>query len=505
VALLPSARSLHLRSLTFHPTSFAPPCSQEYDIVARCQGGANAGHTIYDDNGVKYALHLVPSGILNEKCLCLVGNGVVVHLPAMFEELDTLVGKRQLPRGALVIAVRCFRASNHISGAGYTLPSYEPQHRPHPPLCTSVVSPALAFYPPRFTPSHHACAMIHVSRPYARDKAGVKVDSTRLVVSDRAHMLFDLHKEVDGLREAELSGNKIGTTKRGIGPAYASKATRNGIRVGDLRNPEKFAVQLRALAADAAARFPGFEYDVEAEIVAYKTYAARIMPFITDTVHLVNEQHKAGKRVLVEGANATMLDLDFGTYPYVTSSNPSLGGVCAGLGLAPSKFQTVIGVAKAYTTRVGEGPYPTELFGDMADLLREKGFEYGTTTGRPRRIGWLDVVALNYATTINGFTHINLTKLDVLSGLDELKIGVAYKLPDGTVTTAFPSDIDLLGEVEVVYETIPGWAEDISGMRLYADLPANCKAYVERCEELCGVECRYLGVGPGRDAMVVKP
>eukprot|EP00740_Mantoniella_antarctica_P003549 CAMPEP_0181360742 /NCGR_PEP_ID=MMETSP1106-20121128/6843_1 /TAXON_ID=81844 /ORGANISM="Mantoniella antarctica, Strain SL-175" /LENGTH=487 /DNA_ID=CAMNT_0023474065 /DNA_START=106 /DNA_END=1569 /DNA_ORIENTATION=+ len=401
--------------------------AQEYDIVARCQGGANAGHTIYDDNGVKYALHLVPSGILNEKCLCLVGNGVVVHLPAMFEELDTL------------------------------------------------------------------------------DKAGVKVDSTRLVVSDRAHMLFDLHKEVDGLREAELSGNKIGTTKRGIGPAYASKATRNGIRVGDLRNPEKFAVQLRALAADAAARFPGFEYDVEAEIVAYKTYAARIMPFITDTVHLVNEQHKAGKRVLVEGANATMLDLDFGTYPYVTSSNPSLGGVCAGLGLAPSKFQTVIGVAKAYTTRVGEGPYPTELFGDMADLLREKGFEYGTTTGRPRRIGWLDVVALNYATTINGFTHINLTKLDVLSGLDELKIGVAYKLPDGTVTTAFPSDIDLLGEVEVVYETIPGWAEDISGMRLYADLPANCKAYVERCEELCGVECRYLGVGPGRDAMVVKP
>lgn len=331
------------------------------------------------------------------------------------------------------------------------------------------------------------------------------MDNTRLVVSDRAHMLFDLHKEVDGLREAELSGNKIGTTKRGIGPAYASKATRNGVRLGDLRNPDKFAAQLRTLAADAAARFPDFAYDVEAEIEAYKAYAARIAPFIADTVTLVNEQHKAGKRVLVEGANATMLDLDFGTYPFVTSSNPSLGGVCTGLGLAPNKFETVIGVAKAYTTRVGEGPYPTELFGKQAEDLREKGFEYGTTTGRPRRIGWLDVVALNYASTINGFTHINLTKLDVLSGLEELKIGVAYKLPDGTVTTAFPSDIDLLGEVEVVYETVPGWEEDISKVRVYEDLPAKCRAYVEKCEEMIGVECRYLGVGPGRDAIVIKP
>ena len=272
-----------------------------------------------------------------------MGNGVVVHLPGMFEEIDTL------------------------------------------------------------------------------ERAGVAIDPSRLCISDRAHMLFDLHKEVDGLREAELSGNKIGTTKRGIGPAYASKATRNGVRVGDIRNPEKFAANLRLLAADAASRFPEFEYDVDAEIEAYKKYAERIIPFIADTVALVNEEHKAGKRVLVEGANATMLDLDFGTYPFVTSSNPSLGGVCAGLGLAPSKFETVIGVAKAYTTRVGAGPYPTELFGDLADELREKGFEYGTTTGRPRRIGWLDVVALNYATTINGFTHINLTKLDVLSGLKELK------------------------------------------------------------------------------------
>ena len=400
---------------------------QEYDIVARCQGGANAGHTIYDDEGKKYALHLVPSGILNEKAKCVVGNGVVVHLPGMFNEIDTL------------------------------------------------------------------------------EKAGVKIDSSRLVISDRAHMLFDLHKEIDGLREAELSGNKIGTTKRGIGPAYASKATRNGIRVGDVRNPETFAQKLRTLAADAAARFDDFEYDVDAEIKAYEKYAERITPFIADTVHMINEEHKAGKRVLVEGANATMLDLDFGTYPFVTSSNPSLGGVCSGLGLAPNKFETVIGVAKAYTTRVGAGPYPTELFGELADDLREKGYEYGTTTGRPRRIGWLDIIALNYASAINGFTHLNLTKLDVLSGLPELKIATAYKLGDGTVTNAFPSSIEELEKVECVYETMPGWEEDISDMRDWDELPAGCKAYVEKIEELTGVECRYLGVGPGRDAIVVKP
>eukprot|EP00230_Micromonas_polaris_P000938 CAMPEP_0119212130 /NCGR_PEP_ID=MMETSP1327-20130426/3529_1 /TAXON_ID=38833 /ORGANISM="Micromonas pusilla, Strain RCC2306" /LENGTH=477 /DNA_ID=CAMNT_0007209317 /DNA_START=86 /DNA_END=1519 /DNA_ORIENTATION=- len=401
--------------------------AHEYDMVTRCQGGANAGHTIYDDNGVKYALHLVPSGILNPECLCVVGNGVVVHIPSMFNELEAL------------------------------------------------------------------------------EKAGVKVTPDRLVISDRAHMLFDLHKEVDGLREEELSGNKIGTTKRGIGPAYASKATRNGVRVGDIRNPIKFAEGLRALAKDAAARFPNFEYDVEAEIEMYKVFAEKVTPYIQDTVALVNKEHKAGKRVLVEGANATMLDLDFGTYPFVTSSNPSLGGVCAGLGLAPNKFETVIGVAKAYTTRVGSGPYPTELFGDLADELREKGFEYGTTTGRPRRIGWLDIVALNYASMINGFTHINLTKLDVLSGLAELKVGVAYKLPNGEVTTDFPSDTDTVGLVEVVYETFPGWDEDISGARVWDDLPKACQTYVLKVEELCGVECRYLGVGPGRDAIVIKP
>ena len=400
--------------------------AREYDVVARCQGGANAGHTIYDDEGKKYALHLVPSGILNKNATCIVGNGVVVHLPGVFEEIDALL------------------------------------------------------------------------------KAGVDAQG-RMLVSDRAHLLFDLHKEIDGLREAELSGNKIGTTKRGIGPAYASKATRNGLRLGDIRDEEKFATGLRALAKDAAARFDDFQYDVEAEIVRYKDIAKRIEPFIADTVDYVNKAHADGKKILVEGANATMLDLDFGTYPFVTSSNPALGGVCNGLGLAPRKFETVIGVAKAYTTRVGAGPYPTELFGDVADKLRELGYEYGTTTGRPRRIGWLDIVALNYANLINGFTHLNITKLDVLSEMDELKIGTAYKLPDGTTTTSFPSDISTLEKVEVVYETLPGWKSDISKIRSWDDMPENAKKYVERVEQLAGVECRYIGVGPGRDAMVIKP
>ena len=198
-----------------------------------------------------------------------------------------------------------------------------------------------------------------------------------------------------------------------------------------------------------------------------------------------------------------MLDLDFGTYPYVTSSNPSMGGVISGLGMAPRHFGTIIGVAKAYTTRVGAGPYPTEIFGDLGDRIRQVGAEYGTTTGRPRRCGWLDIVALRYATAINGFTALNITKLDVLSGLPEIKIGVAYK-HGGRVLDAFPSDLQVLEEAEVVYETLPGWAEDISAVRRYSDLPAAAKTYLARVEALAGVECRYIGVGPGRDAMVIK-
>ncbi|GJP47695.1 hypothetical protein CLOM_g6868 [Closterium sp. NIES-68] len=402
--------------------------AQRYDVVARCQGGANAGHTIYDSTGRRFALHLVPSGILHPNATCVVGNGPVIHLPGFFKELDGL------------------------------------------------------------------------------EASGVRV-AGRILVSDRAHLLFDLHQTVDGLREAELAGDKIGTTKRGIGPCYASKAIRNGLRVCDLRRMDTFRAKLDTLYRDAAMRFPAFTYseaDLDAEVARYQEFAARLEPYITDTVHYVGEAVRGGRRVLVEGGQATMLDVDFGTYPFVTSSNPSVGGICTGLGIPPRALGDIIGVAKAYTTRVGEGPYPTELFGELGEQLRKAGHEFGTTTGRPRRCGWLDVVALRYACHINGFSALNLTKLDVLSGLPELKLGVAYRAPDGSVLPAFPADLELLGQVEVEYETVPGWQEDITGVRSFEELPANAQAYVRRIEQLLDVPVRFIGVGPGRDAMIVR-
>eukprot|EP00798_Chlamydomonas_sp_ICE-L_P006345 gene6345-2971_t len=328
-----------------------------------------------------------------------------------------------------------------------------------------------------------------------------------LLISDRAHLLFDLHKEIDGLREAELagSGKAIGTTKRGIGPAYASKATRNGVRACDLFDMESFPDKVRKLAEEGAKRFgEDWTYDVEADIDNHVQLAEIIKPYIIDTVEYINDARDEGKRILIEGANATMLDLDFGTYPFVTSSNPSIGGIASGLGLAPNKYNALVGVVKAYTTRVGAGPYPTELFGTQAEELREIGREYGTTTGRPRRIGWMDTVALRFVCRINGLTHLNLTKLDVLSELDEIKIGVAYKTKDGRSLNMVPADLRTLEEVEVVYETMPGWKSDISGARQWDDLPQKAKDYVNRLEELIGIHYKWIGVGPGRDAMVVK-
>ncbi|CAI5981304.1 unnamed protein product [Closterium sp. NIES-64] len=401
--------------------------AQRYDVVARCQGGANAGHTIYDSTGRRFALHLVPSGILHPNATCVVGNGPVIHLPGFFKELDGL------------------------------------------------------------------------------EASGVTVDG-RILVSDRAHLLFDLHQTVDALREAELAGDKIGTTKRGIGPCYASKAIRNGVRVCDLRRMDTFRAKLETLYRDASQRFPAFQYteaDLDAEVARYREFATRLEPFITDTVHFVGEAVRGGRRVLVEGGQATMLDVDFGTYPFVTSSNPSVGGICTGLGIPPRALGDIIGVAKAYTTRVGEGPYPTELFGELGEQLRKAGHEFGTTTGRPRRCGWLDIVALRYACQVNGFTALNLTKLDVLSGLPELQLGVGYRAPDGSLLPAFPADLELLGQVQVEYETVAGWQEDITDVRTFEELPANAQAYVRRIEQLLDVPVRFIGVGPGRDAMII--
>eukprot|EP01110_Echinostelium_bisporum_P004929 TRINITY_DN22182_c0_g1_i1.p2 TRINITY_DN22182_c0_g1~~TRINITY_DN22182_c0_g1_i1.p2 ORF type:complete len:405 (-),score=116.22 TRINITY_DN22182_c0_g1_i1:1153-2367(-) len=356
--------------------------SARYDVVARCQGGANAGHTIVV-NGKKIALHLIPSGILNVQAQCVLGNGMVIHLPTFFKELQNL-------------------SDNNVEYKG------------------------------------------------------------RLFVSNRAHLVFDLHQIVDGLKENELTQGMaaIGTTKKGIGPCYSSKASRSGLRVGDLENFENFELAFRRMVENKHKRFGAFEYDVEAEVAKYKEYREKLQPFIIDSVKYINEAHSAGKKILIEGAQSTMLDLDFGTYPYVTSSSSSSGGACTGLGIAPNKIGNPIGVAKAYTTRVGAGPFPTELHGDFAENLRKDGHEYGTTTGRPRRIGWIDTVVLRYTHMINNYTYLNLAKMDVLSNQKELKIGVSYKHADKDVTV-FPADLKVLGQCEVVYETVPGWCVDI--------------------------------------------
>ncbi|KAG1342208.1 hypothetical protein COCNU_05G004370 [Cocos nucifera] len=360
----------------------APRPGVPRDIPLRLEslvkGGANAGHTIYNAEGKKFALHLVPSGILNEETLCVIGNGAVVHLPGLFEEMDGL-------------------ESNGVSCKG------------------------------------------------------------RLLVSDRAHLLFDFHQVVDGLREAELATSFIGTTKRGIGPCYSSKVIRNGLRVGDLRHMDTFRQKLDILLRDAASQFKGFNYNADMlreEVESYKRFAEWLEPFIADTVHFINESFLQNKKILVEGGQATMLDIDFGTYPFVTSSSPSAGGICTGLGIAPRCVGDLIGVVKAYTTRVGSGPFPTEILGKGGDLLRAAGMEFGTTTA------------------------LNLTKLDVLSELPEIKVGVSYKQLGGKRVESFPADLQVLEQIQVDYEVLPGWQSDISSIRklFYA---ATCSVRAE--------------------------
>jgi len=319
----------------------------------------------------------------------------------------------------------------------------------------------------------------------------------RLHISDRAHIVFDFHQEVDGLNEERLGGNSLGTTKQGIGPAYGSKIMRNGIRVGDLQDMQYFESRLRFLVQQLQQSYPELKVDIEKELAYFREIRPEILSMTTDTVVLVNEAHKSQKRILIEGANATMLDIDFGTYPYVTSSNPSIGSVFTGLGISPDKLGRVCGIVKAYCTRVGHGPFPTELDNDVGALLRSKGMEFGTTTGRPRRCGWIDVPQLRYCHMINGFTELNLTKLDVLSGFDEVKIGVEY-LENGKVIPGMPASLNTYSNISMKYETMPGWKEDITKVKKFEDLPANCQAYVLRLEELIGVHIRWIGVGPGR-------
>lgn len=331
------------------------------------------------------------------------------------------------------------------------------------------------------------------------EKEGVNHEG-RVFISDRAHLVFDFHQTVDGSLEERLGRNKIGTTKKGIGPAYASKISRNGVRVGDLRDWDYFEERFRALAEHHMRSYEGLQIDIEGELAYYKSIAPQILKMTCDTIALTNQKYKEGKKILVEGANAAMLDIDFGTYPYVTSSNPSVGSVMTGLGVSPKKLGGIYGTVKAYCTRVGEGPFPTELnvlVGEGSHLATV-GHEFGTTTGRPRRCGWLDLPQLMYSITINGYTSINLTKLDVLSGLKEIPLGVAYKSKDGKNLDTMPACLKQLKDVEVQYEVMPGWKEDITKCRRFEDLPLNCQRYVQRIEDLCGVPIRWIGIGPNR-------
>ncbi|CAG4957224.1 unnamed protein product [Colias eurytheme] len=324
----------------------------------------------------------------------------------------------------------------------------------------------------------------------------------RLIVSDRAHLVFDIHQQVDGLQEAEKGKNSLGTTKKGIGPTYSSKATRNGIRIGDLLGDfQIFEEKFRTLAATYKRMFPSLEVDIESELATYKEYAEKVRPLVKDTVSYLHKEIRSGRKVLVEGANAAMLDIDFGTYPYVTSSNCSIGGVCTGLGLPPSLIGEVLGVVKAYTTRVGDGPFPTELHDEMGKLLQERGHEVGVTTRRVRRCGWLDLVVVQYTALVNGYTSLCLTKLDILDNLEEIKVGVAYKL-NGKKIDYFPSSMTELSAVEVEYVTVPGWACSTEDVRELSKLPANAKSYVKLIEEYLQIPVKYIGVGQGRESII---
>ncbi|EDK39047.1 hypothetical protein PGUG_03145 [Meyerozyma guilliermondii ATCC 6260] len=332
----------------------------------------------------------------------------------------------------------------------------------------------------------------------------------RLFVSSRAHLVFDFHQRTDKLKEAELSENKksIGTTGKGIGPTYSTKASRSGIRVHHLVSDDpdawdEFKTRYYRLVDSRYKRYGEFEYDAEAELERYKKYREVLKPFVVDSVNFMHKAIKDKKRILVEGANALMLDIDFGTYPYVTSSSTGIGGVLTGLGLPPTAIRNVYGVVKAYTTRVGEGPFPTEQLNEVGEKLQDIGAEFGVTTGRKRRCGWLDLVVMKYSTAINGYTSLNITKLDVLDTFKEIKVGVSYTYK-GKKLESFPEDLNVLKNVEVDYVTLPGWEQDITGIKKYSDLPENAQKYLKFIEDFLEVPIEWVGTGPARESMLTK-
>ncbi|HVC20415.1 MAG TPA: adenylosuccinate synthase [Vicinamibacterales bacterium] len=392
-------------------------------IVARYQGGHNAGHTVYV-HGRKFVLHLIPAGILHDTVTCVIGNGVVVDPQALFAELEEL-GRHGIEAGQ------------------------------------------------------------------------------RLLISDKAHLILPYHRDLDLLAEARRGERRIGTTSRGIGPAYEDKIARRGIRVCDLADPAALADEVRENVEARNHLIGDSMLDWRPVLDDLLACGERMRPWIGDVSRYLWNAMAQGRAIMFEGAQGTLLDIDHGTYPFVTSSNASIGGVCTGLGVGPRAIDGVLGVAKAYTTRVGEGPLPTELTGAMGDRLRDTGQEYGASTGRPRRCGWYDAVAVRYAVRINGLDALALTKLDVLDGLDDIQICTAYRLGGGTITD-LPSDTAQLAACEPVYETLPGWTTPTRGIRRFEELPAAARRYIARLEEVSGVPAAIVSTGSDRDETIIR-
>ena len=334
------------------------------------------------------------------------------------------------------------------------------------------------------------------------------ISTANLKIDPRAHVVMPWHIALDGLSEAFRGNSDIGTTKRGIGPTYMDKYERCGIRVYDLVHPEVFAEKARTTGMlknkIITAVYGGEAFDLDAVIAEYTEYGKQLLPYVADVSVLTYEAQKAGKTIMFEGAQATLLDIDFGTYPYVTSSHPISAGACIGTGVGPKMITNIIGVAKAYTTRVGKGPFPTELNDETGDYIRNKGGEFGTITGRPRRTGWFDSVIVRHAVRVNGLSSLVINKLDTLAGLDTLKVCVAYKKPDGTIIKDFPPTLEGLEGCEPVYEEFKGFTEDLSACRKFEELPEVCRKYISRLEELCECPISMVGVGPDRAQVIER-
>ncbi|MGL4796774.1 MAG: adenylosuccinate synthase [Paraclostridium sp.] len=397
------------------------------DVVVRGQGGNNAGHTLVVGSK-KFALRLIPSGVLNPNTVNVIGNGIVFDPKGFLEEIEML----------------------------------------------------------------------------NKDD----IDTRNIKISDRAHVVFPYHKELDGLAEEARGDNKIGTTKKGIGPCYMDKTERSGIRICDLMDKDIFEKKLRPqieaknkIVKNIYGKEELFDFDTIYN--EYLGYAEKIRHYVDDTSVVVYNAIKAGKKVLFEGAQGTLLDLDLGTYPYVTSSHPTSGGFSIGAGVGPNMIKDVVGIVKAYTTRVGEGPFVTELDNEIGERIRIQGNEFGTVTGRSRRCGWFDAVIVRYATRVNGLTSISLMLLDVLTGFDTIKICTAYKMGD-KILTEFPASLEDLAKCEPVYEEFEGWSEDLTSVENYDDLPENAKKYVAKIEGLTGVSVDMVSVGPKRTQTIVR-